>query len=186
MGSARWQVVQIHEQSCLLPPSGDPVNALPRCVDFRPDVLASIEALDPGLVITVGMHSTLDGDTVLAQGLSLLAAHAQPGRTIVAMRDTPRFEVGLVQCDAARQPNDPPCEAGHPILDTPNPLTPLVAKIQGMTTLDLAPLVCPEARCVPTVGNVKVWMDQQHLTRAYVETTSEQIEARLMSASERA
>lgn len=179
-----WQVVLIYEQNCSLAPAGDPINTLEKCVDFWPDALNAIEPLDPDVLLTVGTRSEYDGETVLRAGLELLAEHAKPGRTIVAMRDTPRFEVGLVQCDAERRPDDPPCAAGHPILETPNPLTRLVAPIAGMATLDLAPLVCPERRCVAEVGNVKVWMDQHHLTRAYIETTTELVAARLMRAIE--
>ena len=179
-----WQVVLIYEQNCSLAPAGDPINTLEKCVDFWPDALNAIEPLDPDVLVTVGTRAEYDGETVLRAGLELLAEHAKPGRTIVALRDTPRFEVGLVQCDAERRPDDPPCAAGHPILETPNPLTRLVAPIAGMATLDLAPLVCPERRCVAEVGNVKVWMDQHHLTRAYIETTTELVAARLMRAIE--
>lgn len=34
------------------------------------------------------------------------------------------------------------------------------------------------------VGNVKVWMDQHHLTRAYLETTTDLVATRLMQAIE--
>lgn len=35
------------------------------------------------------------------------------------MRDTPRFEVGLTQCQADWVEGDLTCDAGHPMLDTP-------------------------------------------------------------------
>lgn len=181
-----WQVVMIYEQSCYLAPAGDPINTEEKCAEFWPDVFDSIEPLDPQYVFTVGTRSEFDGETVLDAGLTVLSEHARPGRTIVALRDTPRFEEGLVQCDAAREPDDPPCESGHPILETPNPLTAFVAGIKGMTTADLRDLVCQPQLCVPTIGNVRVWMDQHHLTRAYVETTTELVVARVTQAIERA
>ncbi|MFT4215774.1 MAG: acyltransferase family protein [Micropruina sp.] len=181
-----WQVLLIYEQNCYLAPAGDPINEVEKCADFWPDVLDAIEPLDPDLVITIGTKSEDDGETVLQAGLELLEQHVTPGRVVIAMRDTPRFEVGLTQCDAARQPDDPPCQSDHPILETPNPLTPLVEGVKGLNTLDLADLACPERLCVPTIGNVRVWMDQHHLTRDYVETTTDLVRARLMRAIERA
>ena len=55
-----------------------------------------------------------------------------------------------------------------------------------LATLDLADLACPERLCVPLIGNVRVWMDQHHLTRDYVETTTDLVRTRLMQAIERA
>ncbi|MFT4296610.1 MAG: acyltransferase family protein [Micropruina sp.] len=181
-----WQVLLIYEQNCYLAPSGDPINEVEKCATFWPDVFDAIEPLDPGLVITVGTKSEDDGETVLKAGMDLLAEHVKPGRTVIAMRDTPRFEVGLTQCDAARVEGDPPCESGHPILETPNPLIPLVKRVKGLNTLDMSELACPERLCVPTIGNVRVWMDQHHLTRDYVETTTDLVRTRLMQAIERA
>lgn len=168
-----WQVLLIYEQNCYLAPAGDPINEVEKCADFWPDVLDSIEPLDPDLVITVATKSEDDGETTLTSGLELLEEHVKPERTVIAMRDTPRFEVGLTQCEANRQPDEPPCESGHPILDTPNPLIPLVKSVKGLNTMELSDLVCPERLCVSTIGNVRVWMDQHHLTRDYVETTTD-------------
>lgn len=176
----------IYEQNCYLAPAGDPINDVDKCAEFWPDVFDAIEPLDPGLVITIGTRSEDDGETLLEPGLEVLEQHLKAGRTVIAMRDTPRFEAGLSQCDAARQPDDPPCESGHPILETANPLIPLVRGVKGLNTLDLSDLACPERLCVPTIGNVRVWMDQHHLTRDYVETTTDLVRARLMQAIERA
>lgn len=182
-----WQVLLIYEQSCYLAPAGDPINeAESKCVDFWPDVLNAIEPLDPDLVLTIGTRSENDGETVLEAGVAALAEHAKQGRTIIAMRDTPRFEVGLTQCQAAWVEGDPSCDAGHPVLESANPLTALVKPIAGMTTMDLNPIVCPDKLCVPEIGNVKVWMDNHHLTRDYVETTTELVLARVRQAIERA
>jgi peptidoglycan/LPS O-acetylase OafA/YrhL len=181
-----WQVLLIYEQNCYLAPAGDPINDVDKCAEFWPDVFDAIEPLDPGLVITIGTRSEDDGETLLEPGLEVLEQHLKAGRTVIAMRDTPRFEAGLSQCDAARQPDDPPCESGHPILETANPLIPLVRGVKGLNTLDLSDLACPERLCVPTIGNVRVWMDQHHLTRDYVETTTDLVRARLMQAIERA
>lgn len=54
----------------LLPePAGDPINAdEKKCLDFWPDVLNSIEPLDPDLVLTIGTKSEDDGETVLEAG----------------------------------------------------------------------------------------------------------------------
>ena len=181
-----WQVLLIYEQNCYLAPAEDPINDVKKCAQFWPDVLESIDPLAPDLVITIGTKSEDDGETVLTGGMEMLAQQVKPGRTVIAMRDTPRFEVGLTQCEADRKPDDPPCEAGHPILDTPNPLIPIVKPVKGLNTMDLSDLICPKRLCVSTIGNVRVWMDQHHLTRDYVETTTDLVRARLMQAIERA
>ncbi len=37
----------------------------------------------------------------------------------------------------------------------------------GVRVLDLTPAICPEGTCLPVVGNVYVFLDDNHLTGAY-------------------
>lgn len=101
-----WQVLLIYEQNCYLAPPGDPGNESEKCADFWPDVFDAIEPLAPGLLITLGTRSSLDGEEVLEAGLDTLQEHLRPGRVVLVMRDTPRTDPGLSQCEAARKPDD--------------------------------------------------------------------------------
>ena len=40
-----------------------------------------------------------------------------------------------------------------------------------MTLLDLTPQICPDGRCSQVLGDVYVYMDDNHLTRLFVEET---------------
>jgi hypothetical protein len=96
---------------------------------------------------------------------------------VVGLRDNPRFPHGVVSC--VLESGDRACT--EPVarkLASTNPAEALDG-IDGFTSIDLTQLVCPDGRCVPSVGNVWVYLDDNHLTRSYAATLAGALEGRL-------
>ena len=51
--------------------------------------------------------------------------------------------------------------------------------VDGFTSIDLTHLICPDGVCVPSVGNVWVYLDDNHLTRSYAATLAPALGERL-------
>jgi hypothetical protein len=56
----------------------------------------------------------------------------------------------------------------------------------GYAVIDLADHICPGAICPPVIGNVLVYRQGSHLTRTYVATLTDVLEARLVPLVEAA
>src|SRR5699024_10537534 len=105
---------------------------------------------------------------------------------VIATRDNPRWQ-------------EDPCQGAEPVIDdaaTPaeadepcgaalaarhaaqNPAAPLadLAPSHGRgdaqpTVVDLSARICPDDRCPPVLGDPYVYMDDNHMTRLFVEQT---------------
>jgi hypothetical protein len=98
----------------------------------------------------------------------------------VGLRDNPRFTSGVVAC--VLESGDHHCT--RPVsekLAATNPARALDA-VPGFTSVDLTDLVCPNGSCAPSVGNVWVYLDDNHLTRSYAATLAPALGARLRAA----
>lgn len=51
-----------------------------------------------------------------------------------------------------------------------------------MAPLDVNDLVCPGGVCPPVIGNVRVSLDRDHITRTYAESMQGEVDARLREA----
>ena len=98
----------------------------------------------------------------------------------MGLRDNPRFTSGVVACVLER--GDRACS--RPVtekLAATNPAD-VLDGIRGFTSLDLTDLICPDGVCVPSVGNVWVYLDDNHLTRSYAATLAPALGERLRAA----
>jgi hypothetical protein len=106
-----------------------------------------------------------------------VSAHGIP---VVGLRDNPRFTSGVVACALER--GDEACSRpASRKLAAVNPADALAA-VDGFTSIDLTDLVCPHGACVPSVGNVWVYLDDNHLTRSYAATLAPALGERLRAA----
>ena len=112
-----------------------------------------------------------------AEAVRAVTTHGIP---VVGLRDNPRFTSGVVACvlESGDGACSPPA-AGK--LAATNPADALAA-VGGFTSIDLTDLVCPDGVCVPSVGNVWVYLDDNHLTRSYAATLSPALGERLRAA----
>jgi peptidoglycan/LPS O-acetylase OafA/YrhL len=103
------------------------------------------------------------------------------GIEVVGVRDNPRFTFDMYRCVEQRGPAA--CEV--PVDDAlapANPALPL-AGIPGLHLLDLTDRLCPDGVCRPVIGNVHVYLDDNHLTADYSATLAADLRERLLAAT---
>ena len=164
------------------------------CKGYDEYVLEYLDAVQPDIVLTTVTLSSVDEGEVLPDG-SDAAIQQLLDRDIdvLAFRDTPRWSENEYQCaEAVIDAGGTPAEADESCgaaardkLAPENPAAPL-ANLRGpeasVTLFDLTPQICPGGRCSPVLGDVYVYMDDDHLTRLFVEealapTVSRELEA---------
>lgn len=174
-----WRLVALLSGGCSFGAAPTRTGA---CADFNTDAMAYLRQRPVDLVVTVSTaaHPSTPGEQLVrgyAEGVREVTAHGIP---VVGLRDNPRFPSGVVACVLER--GDRACSrpAAEKLAAT-NP-TDALAGVRGFTSVDLTDLVCPDAVCVPSVGNVWVYLDDNHLTRSYAATLSSALGDRLEAA----
>src|SRR5699024_8276558 len=146
-------------------------------------VLDYLDAVRPETVLTtVTLTSAESAETLPAGTEQAVQELLDRDIDVLAARDTPRWQQDQYQCaEAVIDDGGTPAEAdaacGADVEDKlaeENPAAPL-AELEGaeasVTLLDLTEQICPDGRCSPVLGDVYVYMDDNHLTRLFVEET---------------
>jgi peptidoglycan/LPS O-acetylase OafA/YrhL len=156
----------------------------PYCQGYDEYVLEYLAAVEPDTVMTTVTQAAADSPAeVLPQGTAgALQLLLDRGIDVLAVRDAPRWEEDQYQCaeaviDEGGTPAEADAACGADVeekLAPENPAAPLAALDApgaSLTLLDLTPWICPDGRCAPVLGDTYVYMDDNHLTRLFVEET---------------
>jgi len=154
----------------------------PYCEGYDEWVLEYLDAVRPDLVMTTVTETQPDSAAeTLPEGTEgAVQTLLDRGIDVLAMRDTPRWEHDQYACaeaviEGGGTPADADDACGADLADKlapENPAAPLATLTgpdAGVTVLDLTPEICPGGRCSPILGDTYVHMDDNHLTRVFVE-----------------
>ncbi|CEA08818.1 O-acetyltransferase OatA [Arthrobacter saudimassiliensis] len=124
-------------------------------------------------------------DEVLAGGYEDgVRPFAEAGITVLAMRDNPRFEFDMFKCLEANDLDVQACRVPRSgLLAAVSPLESLPGRIPGVKVLDMTDQLCTAEECPGIIGNVAVYMDHDHVTRTYAESTAEVFAERIRAAT---
>ena len=135
----------------------------------------------PDLVVTVSTaaHRTTAAERLVGGYPAAVRTLTGRGIPVVGLRDNPRWAFGVVACvleegDAARRCRAPVSDK----LAATNPAD-VLRGADGFASVDLTDHLCPRGSCPPSVGNVWVYLDDNHLTRTYAATLAPVLERRL-------
>ena len=150
------------------------------CAAFNRAVLADVAQDPPDLVVTVGSRSSSDSDVEAVPDGYVAAWQelADLGVPVLVLRDNPRWTESPVECVL----REDVASCTRPRADTYSDVDPLaraVERVPGAAYLDTARLVCDDAQCPPVVGNVYVYMDDNHVSGTYVRTMASAAEPEL-------
>lgn len=178
-----WLAVSVHKAGCRFVDS--PATVEPECHAFNEALLDYVLDLAPDAVITVGTRTdwSSPAEEVPAGFEEGIMPLIDAGIPVVGLRDTPRFDKDMAECTALNAADPEVCAV--PVAEVLAPTSPLAAvadRVDGLEHIDLTDLVCADAVCPGVVGNVRVYMDRDHLSRTYVETTVPVFEQRLLRA----
>ena len=157
------------------------------CRQWNEDVLDLIEEIDPDAVLTIGAATeptdadqpqdagerehVLDGADESIERLRTM------GVPVVLIRDNPRFTFDSYLCvEQAEDAEECEVQRSQALAER-NPAEQLAGP--DVFTLDMTDLICPEDTCPAVIGNVNVYMDDNHLSSLYAETMAPELQERL-------
>ncbi|APX34783.1 acyltransferase [Brachybacterium sp. P6-10-X1] len=163
------------------------VEQSPYCRGYDQYVLDYVEEHSPELVLTTVTRTGLaegddeNGETMPEGTAPAIRALLQQGVHVIGVRDTPRWEQDQFACAEAviedgGAPSDADAACGADAADKLAPTNPAadLAELPGaedrLALVDLGESICPHGRCSPILGESYVYMDDDHLTRTFVET----------------
>ncbi|GAB2918154.1 acyltransferase family protein [Rhodococcus aerolatus] len=180
-----WEITWAIKDACPLSTSSEVFPGEPTCLALNaalPDALAE-SGVDT--VVVMGSRNARVGLTeVTPTGFAeQWTALTERGLGVVALRDSPRFEYSVPTCLDEQGRGAPQCEAPRDAVYTAAP--PWTGRDDvpaSVAFVDTADLFCPGASCVTELGNVAVYLDDNHLTSTFSHTLADPLEARLLDA----
>ena len=155
------------------------------CNEFNEAATAYALRLKPDVVFTMGTIS--DKETTAERAVTGLAeARAilgPEGLRVIAIRDNPRFPLNMITC--VEEHGEDGEECSFPLADKLPATAPLPSAREtggALGFMDLTDLICPGGICSPVVGNVYVYLDDNHLTTTYTRTSLPEFEQRFHDA----
>lgn len=152
-----------------------------KCPEWSEASLEYVLDLHPEAVFTVGTAAEPDGPAEqLVPGFGrVLTELTRVGIDVIAVRDNPRFSDNRYECALELGADADECRVAlEDALAAENPLD-AVASIDGVHTVDLTPYICPDELCSTVIGNVYVYLDNNHLTGTYAATLSPMLRSQL-------
>lgn len=180
-----WEAYSILRGGCPFSVASELIRSSTACVGYNAALLAEIKELKPDAVITTSSYQVRKGLTertppgFVEQWRKL----EEFGIPVIALRDNPRFDFEPSECAAEFGAADPRCAGVTSEFYGP---VPPYKNIQNLPSnvrfIDLTRYFCDESVCPPVIGNVRVYMDDNHITRSYMKTLSPMLEREMRTA----
>ena len=156
------------------------------CNDFNAAALDYALDLKPDAVFTVATaaHPVQPADFPV-DGLPEAAEQLrQAGIPVVGARDNPRYDFNVLQCAESNGAYSETCSAGvEQKLSDSAAVASFFDSLPGVELMDMTDLICPAGTCAPVVGNVYVYLDDNHLTTTYTASMTDEFERRFHAAA---
>lgn len=180
----QWHLLVIIKPGCrfTLPnPASDAA-----CVQYSREMVDYLLEVRPDFIFTIGTRAQANGPELPVETYAeAVLPLTDAGLRIVNMRDNPRFDFKMPECVQRYGAGDPRCL--RPVDEKLAPVSPQLAlqANPNMLTMDLTEYICPGGVCPGVIGNVYVYMDDNHLSRTYVHTLKEEFENQLWQVIDR-
>jgi len=179
-----WQLIGALRGACPFSTASevDPNDA--ECVAWNAAVGNKIAELRPDAVVTLATRDVRSGLTeqTPAGFIDQWRRLADLGIPVLAVRDNPRFAYDVPDCVRQQGREGDPCGVERDTVYTGDPPWAQLAVPPNVSFLDLADYVCTDTRCPAEIGNVLVYLDDNHLTASYATTMAPVIEDQVVSA----
>ena len=180
-----WQVASVLKGGCEFSADTDPASSGPSCVRWNADATQEILARRPDIVFVNGTRNVRVGLTEQTPDGFVTAWRtlADAGIRVLALRDNPRYDFSPPVCVAIHGPTAPRCGTPRAELLSPDPP---YTRVRGLPSavsfLDFSDYLCTETICPPVIGNVHVYLDENHLSATYVRTMTPIVEQAIDTA----
>ncbi|GLU49652.1 acyltransferase family protein [Nocardiopsis ansamitocini] len=181
-----WQVVNLVKGACLFTdaPQTYKKAAYTSCAQWNASVMDRLAELRPDAVFTTATTTSLDtgagfGSETVVQGyLDRWAELEALGIAVIGVRDTPRLDVNVPECVAAKGPSGCVGDAANSMAEQ-SPLEELSGVPGNVALIDLTDSLCRSGRCPTVIGNVLVYWDNAHFTATFSRTLAPVLGAEL-------
>jgi len=188
-----WQLTEIIRGACPFSAMSEAVPGEPDCMAWNEAALIEIADLRPDAVVTLASREVRVG----------LTEHTPPGFiqrwrdlerlgiAVLAIRDNPRFDYSMPDCvqqhESVQSHEDPAvCGASREELyPAAPPWTEIPDLPSNVTLLDIADAVCDQTFCPAQIGNVLVYLDDNHLSASYSSSMVPLLQDRVVAAIEK-
>nr|WP_083466633.1 acyltransferase family protein [Kibdelosporangium sp. MJ126-NF4]CEL17510.1 acyltransferase 3 [Kibdelosporangium sp. MJ126-NF4]CTQ91263.1 acyltransferase 3 [Kibdelosporangium sp. MJ126-NF4] len=180
-----WQLIAMTRGSCPFSTNSDSLPGDAMCRDWNAAATKEINDLKPDAVITTASRNVRVGLTEETPTgfVEQWRALEQAGIPTVAIRDNPRFSYSPSVCANTHGPTAPQCNMlrGDIIPDVPSYARTATVP-SNVSFLDFSDYFCTDELCPPVIGNVRVYMDDNHITATFMTTMSSVVDKRLHAA----
>ncbi|AJT41643.1 acyltransferase [Psychromicrobium lacuslunae] len=179
-----WQMISIIKAAC--PYSTSQPTASDDCNAFNAEATDYLLQRSPDAVLMVGTAAKPSSpEEVLQPGFTEATTELiANGISVVAMRDNPRFAFNMAECVISKGSQADDCNPQRgDLLAELSPFESLEAKPPGLITLDMSDYICAQNSCPGVIGNIFVYIDDNHLTKDYSASMGPVFAQRLLKAS---
>ncbi|MEU6644685.1 acyltransferase family protein [Saccharomonospora sp. NPDC046836] len=176
-----WQIVAVGKGGCALTTD----RTWPECGEWNDAAMAEILEMKPDLVVTMATRDVRAGLTewtppgYVEQWQRLGDANIP----VVAMRDSPRYDFEPSECVQKYGADSPRCARPRAEMLAPEPPYARLAGVpRNVSFVDMSDSICTADKCLPVIGNVLVYLDDNHITAAYLQTMAPELERKLALA----
>jgi peptidoglycan/LPS O-acetylase OafA/YrhL len=167
-----WQLISIVRGACPFSTASEVVADDPDCLAWNDAAAAEIADLRPDGVVTLASRDVRAGLTeVTPPGFveQWWRLH-ELGIPVLAVRDNPRFDFSPPDCLQHLGRSAPECGVERATVYAPEPPWARLNVPPNVSFLDLSDQLCFTLHCPAEIGNVLVYMDDNHLSATYAAT----------------
>lgn len=145
------------------------------CDEWREAALEYALDLKPDAVYLVVTRADTDAREVVIEGMDdVVDELTAAGISVIGVRDNPRFSFDMYECAIAEDR----CDVEPPGAET----RAIDALADRITLVDFNHWLCPDDVCTGAIGNIAVFMDDNHISASYGRTLAPMLESSLSGA----
>ena len=178
-----WQLVSLLRGGCDFGSETEKSGRTGACRDFNIAAEKYVLEHKPDAVFTIATDAIPDSpaERIISGYEASVQTFTKAGIEVVGVRDNPRFTTNKASCVAEKGAES--CtfnKADNLAAEFP---AAKLNSLQGAHMLDLSDRLCLDGACPAVIGNVLVYMDNNHLTRSYATTLAPDLEQRWFDAT---
>jgi peptidoglycan/LPS O-acetylase OafA/YrhL len=179
-----WQLITALRGACPFSTASEVDPADAECVAWNAAVSDEIARLQPDAVVTLSTRDVRSGLTeqTPAGFVEQWWRLDDLGIPVLAIRDNPRFAYDVPDCVRQEGRDDDPCGVERDAVYASEPPYAQLDVPPNVSFLDLADYLCDDTRCPAEIGNVLVYLDDNHVTASYATTMAPMIEDQVVAA----
>lgn len=161
---------------CMFP--REEVSASNECSDFNRDVVEEILQRKPQTVVitATAADARTNEERIDPKLEETVKELTDAGIQVIGLRDNPRYDYNVYEC--VQKAGDDKSSCARPLkekLAEQNPAQKIFDHYDGAIMVDLIDLYCPEDTCEAVIGNVYVYLDDNHVTKSYARTMAQAV-----------